>query len=113
MNTTNAATRKARAIVIEQHSKYELSDAKRFGRITYLFRREEYRSSIWSKEYVKEVLDALQHLDYDPEIDYIVIVGYQVTLTLAISAILTRYRRIQVLLYSAVEQKYIPRTLGE
>jgi len=102
----------AKAWVIEP-TKVDVRQAEAYGSITYVFDKGETRVSIWDVMFTDSVLDALDAKGFNPVRDYIVVTGNMVTLTLAITAMVSTYGSIRALLYSATERAYVLRLLGE
>jgi hypothetical protein len=81
------------------------------GEVVTLWPKNAKRSSIWSEQFRPELLAALKREDYNPHEDYLVVAGNMVTLALTIAAITLEYDEINLLLYSAPAQDYVPRTI--
>ena len=101
----------ARAFAVEQ-GKQDLSKAKEYGRIVYLFKADGERSSIWSNDFPQEVLTALEEYNYDPENDYLIVAGSMVPIALAVGRLVSQFGSIKALLYNSSEGCYISRILG-
>ena len=91
----------------------DLSTARAFGRIEYLFQPEDRRpSSFYVEAYTQAVVDQLTALQFDPQRDCIAIAGSLVAMAVSLAAIFSRWPTINVLMYSAVESRYMKRTLS-
>lgn len=102
----------ARAFLLEEH-RLDVSQAAQFGSITCLFGSKRSRNSIWDSEFKCQILEAMNSENYDPKIDYFIVVGSMVPIAIAIATLVAFYGPIQVLLFSAVERQYISRTIGD
>lgn len=103
----------AKVFVLEV-TKHEVDSTRSFGSIVYLFdRAKRTRSSIWSREFKRDVLRALEEEGYNPAADYLLGAGHNVALIIALCAAQERYGQVQALLFCATERTYVPTTLGE
>jgi len=101
-----------KAIVIEQACKINVSRAKAYGELSYIFPTGASRSSIWSEEFMDEALTSLAAMEYQPRLDCIVLVGAVVPLTKIIARLVAIYGQIRVLCWSATERDYILQEVG-
>ena len=86
-------------------------DAKRFGEVKYLFLEEGSRSSIWAEEFTEELLEELDLLEFNPNVDYILVAGGVVPNFIAAAAIGGAYGQFKALLYDAKTSTYKERLL--
>lgn len=100
----------ARVFILMPHDK-DVRRAQRFGEIVYLF-GDENRASIWDGELMREAINRLDALKYDPETDYILAVGAQVPLIQFIGAVVDQWEAPQVLLWDMPNRCYVARRLG-
>lgn len=100
----------SRVIAIEPCN-FDLTPAMVFGEVVFLFERTGERTSIWSEDFSSCVLDKLEEINYDPDIDFIVVSGAIVTLSLAIAVIAADYGVIKLLLYHSAEAGYVSRKI--
>ena len=101
----------ARVFALEP-CRQDISSARKFGRITYLFERDGDRSSIWAPEFPREIVQKLDALGFEPDVDFFVVAGQMVPLVIAISSIVATYGATNVLFYSSTERHYVTRTIG-
>lgn len=104
-------SRKPKAILIEK-TKMDVSSAAVFGEIVHVFPKGRPRSSIWSDDFLEEAIESLADLEYDPAIDYIILVGQLVPLTKVIARLVSIYNRIRILCWSATERDYLLQEVG-
>ena len=98
-------------IIEHPRNNIDVSKAKDFGQIVYLFDRDDRRCSAWDhKKFGREVLSRLKELDYKPEEDYICVVGAMLIVVNSIIAISQNYKVFVMLLFNSVEDTYIPKT---
>jgi len=101
---------KRRAFVLEP-TRLDVSQAREFGELHYIFDAGERRASIWSEEFQAEVVENLKRANFDPEKDLLVIAGHLVPIVLSLTTLLRVHRAVSVLFYSAVDRCYIERKL--
>jgi len=98
-------------IIEHPRNNIDVSKSLAFGKIVYLFNREDRRCSAWDhKRFGRTVLGRLKELDYNPEEDYICIVGAMLIITNSIIAIAQKYETFTILLFNSIEDAYIPKT---
>lgn len=100
-------------VILIEECKVDVSEAAQYGSIVYMFSRDHPRSSIWDETFKQHILKAMDRLEYDPKRDYFVVAGYMVPLAIAIATLVRRYNEIRVLLFSAINRKYVPQTIGD
>lgn len=99
-------------VFVLERTKVDISDAKRYGTVEYVYEDNDRRLSIWDENYKWDTLDVLEHLGFNAERDYLLIAGNVVPMIIVATAMVSKYGRIQALLYSATERAYILRWLG-
>lgn len=97
----------SRVFVIER-SRYDVSAAQEYGVITYLFAEHGTRASIWHESFPRQVLQALESHDFDPQQDYFLIASHLVPVIISVSVMQKRYSSIRVLFHCASENRYVP-----
>jgi hypothetical protein len=102
---------KSRCFILDQCTK-DVQVAGAYGQIVYLFNHHKGRASVWSPEYSREVIKQLDKVKFDPKNDYLVVVGHQLNLILAIAAMITKYGTINLLFFYPPEQRYRPVSVG-
>ena len=96
----------------EKQRHISLDGARDYGDIVYVFEEDSDRSSIWAESFKKELIVSFEKKGFNPEKDYFCIVGYIVPMVIAISELIVEYGEVRTLLYSAVNQSYLPKKLG-
>lgn len=102
-----------RCFVLEENCKQDLSTTATFGRVVYVFKKRDSRSSIWSAAYRTELIAQMRQMEFDPANDYFVAAGHQVPMIIAIAELIKIYGEIKVLMYYAPDRHYTAMTLGE
>lgn len=102
---------RARSFVIEKTT-YDVTQASKFGEIVYVYSERERRSSIWSDDFVRDVLNRLSEADFDPSADYFVIAGSTVPVTKIVAALAATYGRFRALCFSATDHDYVFQEYG-
>lgn len=100
-----------RVFMVEEY-KVDARNAERFGTLVYIFQPNEYRPSIWDEAFRDAAIARLDKMDYDPTVDYIIVAGAIVPLTLVLTELVATFGEIQVLFYSASEREYTAKTVG-
>ena len=85
----------------------DTSKATEFGDIVYVFLPTSRRCSIWSHvHFGNTVLAQLKELNFNPNVDFICVVGAMTTISIAIIAISQYYDEFNVLLFNSVNDSY-------
>ena len=106
-----AAVREPRVFVLEK-PKRQIDSRKlaKFGVVSYLFRSGQRASLFDTERCIGQISYALRQANFDPESDYIAIVGDTIATVLTVlQADRLAGRRINLLLYSATRKDYTPR----
>jgi hypothetical protein len=102
----------ARVFVFE-HVRQDLSNARDFGTVTYLFDNKRARSRIFDCVAVQaEILRALQDENYNPKVDLLCITGHLIPMTLLVAAVVCEYGAPRVLYFDTLQKTYFERTIG-
>ena len=83
-----------------------ISDARRFGKIVYLFPGESYRPGIFNDDFGDAVLDKLEEHGYDVDNDYFCVTGAFAPVALAIAHLTSLYVSCKLLIYNLVTHEY-------
>lgn len=91
----------------------DVSKARRFGELIYIFDRGARRPSLWSPEFIDEMFVQLAEMGYDPATDYLLIAGNMAPIVRAACA-LARDCDVppRALFYDAVTADYVELPLG-
>lgn len=91
-------------------SRYDVTSAKEFGELVYMFPRGKARAGIFTEEFGVDVSKRLMELQYSPADDYICVSGsFAPVLMLALN-VFERYECINLLVFNSVHGSYIPKT---
>lgn len=93
-----------------QREDFDLSSAKKFGSLCFLFERGESHPSIWSDEFVDEIRDRLRRINFDPDSDFVLLVGSQVPI-IRLVAMLSGEVHWNALAWNAAARSYQSITL--
>jgi hypothetical protein len=104
-----------RVFIVEKPKRpLDISSATKFGPIEFIFGENDRRCSVFDTDnYSVEALRILEARNFDASKDILCIVGSMVTVVITLAAILSKYSEIQILIFSASEQQYILRKVGE
>jgi len=105
----------ARVFLIERlKPNIDVTPARQYGHLTYVFDSEDRRSSVFNcQRFGIELVNRLKALCFDPSTDYLCLAGSLIPVALSLSAIALTWSRVQVLLYSATETRYVIRDVGK
>ena len=91
-------------------SKLDVSKAREYGEIIYIFQRDARRCSVWDhKNFSLTVLRRLKALGYNYKTDFICVVGAILTVTIAIIALTQKYEEFNALFFNSVSGDYVKR----
>lgn len=104
-----------RVFIIEHVRNYiDVSKARRYGEIVYLFDRNDRRCSVWEHpRFGQKILQLLETYEFDPEIDSICVAGAMLTVSIAIIVVSQNYDFYNVLLFNSVESTYTQRRINK
>ncbi len=86
----------------------DTNKAREYGDIVYVFDHDDRRCSVWSHvNFGNTVLRRLVELGFDPEEDFVCIVGAMVTVLIAVVAVAQHYDEFKVLLFNSVDDSYV------
>lgn len=89
-------------------------DLSPYGEAVLVFKDDEAnRPSVFDpNKFSACTLGRLQELGYNPEDDFLVVLGSMIGVSLLIAAALNKYGSIRILLFSAITGAYVPRVLS-
>jgi hypothetical protein len=100
-----------KVFVVEDVNK-DISKAKQFGELVYLFPPGCGRPSLFETEsFINAMRLRLFDLNFNPKEDYLLAVGPSIPVNLAFALFASTYGSFNVLFFHAVIQEYVPRTL--
>ena len=89
-----------------------VSTALEFGQLQYLFDSDFRRSSVFKVEtFAYEVLDRLRQLKFNHAVDFFVMTGSLIPVSIAIVAMTAAYPSIRLLFYNAAKDEYTYRKI--
>ena len=99
----------SKVFIIERpRNNIDVSDARKFGDIVYVFDHDDRRCGVWQITlFGQTILRRLESLGFDPESDYVCVTGAMVTVLIAIVAVAQRYDEFNALLFNAVNNCYV------
>ncbi len=97
----------SKVFLLEKPRAYDVAGLDKFGEVVCLFRPECARPSIWSDHFQLTVLRELEERGFDPYFDYFAVAGSTVPVALATAAISSHYEGVRLLLWNAVQQRYV------
>jgi hypothetical protein len=96
----------AQVIALEM-TKYNLEGAEKFGELMYIFPPDESRPSVWTNQYRLNIEHALDKiLEFDPALDYVLLVGQILPLAILINILSSKYRAFKALVFNAGSREY-------
>ena len=88
----------------------DVSTAKAFGNIKTLFNSDSRRPSVFKpNEFGAAVIRELESQGFDPEVDSFLLTGSLVCISVALGCIMTVWPRVNLLLFSSIEGRYLCR----
>jgi hypothetical protein len=74
-------------VFLVKSTRDDVSDARRFGDVVLIFGDAEPRPRLFSEDFAAEVVRRLETAQYDPEVDYFLVTGDLVSVTMVAAAI--------------------------
>lgn len=87
-------------------SKYDLASAEQFGELRYIFPPDEPKPRVWVREYRQAIEQSLTDYEFDPAIDYILLIGQILPLAILVNILSTKYRTFKALAFNANTRTY-------
>lgn len=94
----------ARVFVIERPRRHDVLSASKFGELVSVMDNEGLPKSDCG--YGEGVLAKLKGLDFDPDVDYIVLAGPVTTLVIGISHVFREYEKIRALYWDSESKSF-------
>lgn len=86
----------------------DFTGAERYGEVEMIFGHRDRRSSVFDvQNFGSDVIAKLEELEFNSKVDSLCVVGSMVSVTLAVAAVLSRWSRINLLLYNAPHSDYV------
>lgn len=91
----------------------DVSRINTYGEPAMLWPAGISRPSIWDTERVTaSALARLETMGYNPDVDYLALVGSNALVSIVLAAVCSHYGQIGVVMFDNKNQKYIARRLG-
>lgn len=95
-------------IIEPPRSNIDVSDARKFGDIVYVFNHDDRRCGVWQITlFGQTILKRLEFLKFNPETDYVCVTGAMLTVSIAIIVIAQCYDEFNTLLFNSVDNCYV------
>ena len=101
-----------RVFVMDKDPRRDVSDAGRYGELLFVYDAGEHKPSVWSNAMIKDVLDRMTRMEYDADIDYVVVTGNTVMITLVVCSLLARDGMLNLLLFDSAQEEYVHKTVS-
>lgn len=112
MSNDRIDERSPRVFMLMPHDK-NVRASRRFGELVVVFDKQESRPSIWDPSFLLEALDRMQDYQFDPQRDYILVVGSMVPVVMWCAAAFHRWPGTRILCFDIASGDYVARTLGD
>lgn len=113
MSVANNKT--ARVFLLEPGQNVDVSHSANFGILTPIFEKKDFRPNVWSNEFADEFVRRLDEHKYNPNLDYMLIAGHMVPLTICVANIVREWGdecdKIKFLLWDSKRFEYVPMEL--
>jgi len=101
-------------IIEHPRNNVDISDAQKFGDIVCIFERDDRRCGVFHHaEFGRTILRRLEELGFDPDVDFICVVGAMLTVVTAIIAVSQYYDKFNALLFNSVNGSYVEKQFNE
>ena len=100
-------------VFLFEETHLDISKLKDFGQVTYVFHTAEGRRPLRDEKLEDQIISQLTRFRFDPDKDYVAIVGQVLTVAIFVSAVVSTYRTVNALCFDANESSYYERGLGE
>lgn len=105
------ALKRARVVLVEETNK-DLGNAHIYGDVTVLMPKASHRPSIWEQEFIRHIEKRLNEIDFNPELDYLLVAGSQISTSTVIASLASKYSSFKVLFWHASIKEYLPRVFN-
>lgn len=95
-------------------SKYDITGATEYGEIVYLYNdiNKPRMPYAFVDDFGQDVWRRMEQNSYDPDKDYLLIVGSHVILAQWVAAVISECEWCNALLFNSTDEIYVPRILG-
>jgi hypothetical protein len=95
---------------------FDVSTAARFGELTPIFKDRDRRCSVFRPDqYRHRVWEVLQEAGYQPAVDYFIMIGAMIPVSLAMTALMEHVppgTGVKILMFSSHDGEYVERVIG-
>ena len=91
----------------------DISGLREYGTLTYLFNDSENRRSFQDEKLDEQIISQFSRANFDPDKDYIAIVGKLIPVTITMTAVVSTYGCVKALAFDARTSQYVERELGK
>lgn len=99
-------------VYVLEPTRLDISGLSQHGHVKFVFDERSQRPSIWDPAYIRCAVARMQSMGYDPDCDYVAIVGHVACLVMLSTALAQLYPSAKVLYFSAPTREYVVRRLG-
>lgn len=97
-----------RALFVVESPRFNVASAVEFGEIVYLF-KDGQLNPLHTDNTIKSIRTALQRIDYDPDVDFVVMAGSSLLLALYFATVAQEWGFVRALMFDARHNKYVER----
>lgn len=102
---------KSRAFLLEP-CEFIVDDAARFGAVTRIFKHFTDHDLPVRPKFADQVLDRLGELNYNPDVDYIIVTGQLQSMVAMIAALVGEYGAVKTLVFDKTINGYAINVMG-
>lgn len=99
-------------IFVFEHTDLDISQLWKRGDVTYVFASGESRRALRDDNLEEQIISQLTRFNFDPEKDYLALVGSQLSLVILTTAAVSLYGEIKTLAFDSVSRGYYERKIG-
>lgn len=99
-------------IVLERNDQHDLTDAKRYGDVHFLFERGDARPSIFSHAFLDECYKRMAMVGYQPARDFVAISGSITLVALLVTDLVSRNEDVNLLFFDAKNNEYVHKLIN-
>lgn len=100
-----------RVFVMDEDPKRDVSDARRFGELMHVYVHGSRKPALWSNALMVDALARMEAMEYDPDIDFVVVTGNMAMIAMLIANLMARDGTINMLLFDSLQEEYVQKTV--
>ena len=100
----------SRVVLVEPVTKFDLSEAERYGTLTTL--SPNLLNPFDVSGAARMMSHALDHMEFNPDEDYLCLTGNTLTVSVMVAVASQKYRRFQMLMFDARRSEYKMQTFS-